>query len=75
MTSNTAQVSGGLGQPEDRTVETFDPTAMHAVGARPPLRKYLQDLWASRYFILYDARVRLAVSQDHTLLGLSLIHI
>lgn len=69
MTSNTAQVSGGLGQPEDRTVETFDPTAMHAVGARPPLRKYLQDLWASRYFILYDARVRLAVSQDHTLLG------
>ena len=30
MTSNTAQVSGGLGQPEDRTVETFDPTAMQA---------------------------------------------
>ncbi|WP_233542657.1 ABC transporter permease [Kocuria tytonis] len=51
------------------TVEFFDPSAMQAVGARPPLRRYLRDLWGSRHFIVYDARVRLAVSQDHTLLG------
>lgn len=56
--------------PEQRTrVEHFNPEQLHAVGARPPLREYLRDLWGSRHFIMYDARVRLAVSQDHTLLG------
>ncbi|GAA4699795.1 ABC transporter permease [Kocuria gwangalliensis] len=50
-------------------VETFNPNQLQAVGARPPLGEYLRDLWGSRHFIVYDARVRLAVSQDHTLLG------
>lgn len=50
-------------------VETFNPSQLQAVGARPPLGEYLRDLWGSRHFIIYDARVRLAVSQDHTLLG------
>lgn len=49
--------------------EPFDPRRLQAVGARPPLGEYLRELWDSRHFIAYDARVRLAVSQDHTLLG------
>ena len=55
---------------EQRTkVERFNPNQLRAVGARPPLDEYLRDVWGSRHFILYDARVRLAVSQDHTFLG------
>lgn len=50
-------------------IEPFDPQRLQAVGARPPLGQYLRELWDSRHFIAYDARVRLAVSQDHTLLG------
>ena len=50
-------------------VEPFNPGRLQAVGARPPLGEYLRDLWGSRHFIMYDAKVRLAVSQDHTLLG------
>ncbi|WP_348535795.1 ABC transporter permease [Kocuria sp. JC486] len=48
---------------------SFDTSRLVAVGARPPLLEYLVSLWGSRHFVLYDARVRLAVSQDHTLLG------
>lgn len=50
-------------------VEPFNPGRLQAVGARPPLGEYLRDLWGSRHFIMYDAKVRLAVSQDHTFLG------
>lgn len=50
-------------------IEPFDPQRLRAVGARPPLGTYLRELWGSRHFISYDARVRLAVSQDNTLLG------
>ena len=77
MTSTAAQSSGdphprggeGYSGTPRATVETFDPSVMQAVGARPPLRRYLRDLWGSRHFIMYDAHVRLAVSQDHTFLG------
>lgn len=77
MTSAAAQSSGdqlpGTGDRHSgaprATVETYDPTVMQAVGARPPLRTYIRDLWGSRHFIMYDAHVRLAVSQDHTFLG------
>lgn len=51
-----------------RTV-VFDSSTLRAVGARPPLGEYLVQLWNSRHFVLYDARVRLSVSQEHTLLG------
>lgn len=54
--------------PAPRTV-AFDSTRLRAVGARPPLTDYLAQLWASRHFVVYDARVRLSVSQEHTLLG------
>ncbi|MHC5560391.1 ABC transporter permease [Kocuria sp. U4B] len=47
----------------------FDSSRLRAVGARPPLPEYLVQLWGSRHFVLYDARVRLSVSQEHTLLG------
>ncbi|PZP13556.1 MAG: phosphate ABC transporter permease [Brachybacterium faecium] len=57
-------------EPEQRAqVEVFNPNQLQAVGARPPLGDYLRDLWGSRHFIMYDAKVRLAVSQDHTILG------
>lgn len=77
MTSTAAQSSGdphpgsgeGYSGAPRATVETFDPSVMQAVGARPPLRRYIRDLWGSRHFIMYDAHVRLAVSQDHTFLG------
>ena len=77
MTSTAAQSSGdphpgsgeGYSGAPRATVKTFDPSVMQAVGARPPLRRYLRDLWGSRHFIMYDAHVRLAVSQDHTFLG------
>lgn len=54
--------------PPPRTV-VFDSSRLQAVGARPPLTEYLVRLWDSRHFVLYDARVRLSVSQEHTLLG------
>lgn len=54
--------------PAIRTV-VFDSSRLDAVGARPPLTEYLVQLWSSRHFVLYDARVRLSVSQEHTLLG------
>ena len=61
-------VAGGA--PTQRVkVESFNPAQLQAVGARPPLGEYLRDLWGSRHFIRYDAKVRLAVSQDHTFLG------
>ena len=60
---------GSTGAAPATRVEHFDPAAMNAVGARPPLREYVRELWGSRHFIAYDARVRLAVSQDHTFLG------
>lgn len=47
----------------------FDSSALIPVGARPPLLDYLVNLWEARHFVLYDARVRLAISQDHTVLG------
>lgn len=47
----------------------FDSSGLRPVGARPPLLEYLVSLWGARHFVLYDARVRLAVSQDHTVLG------
>ncbi|MDO5617793.1 ABC transporter permease [Kocuria sp.] len=47
----------------------FDSSALKPVGSRPPLLEYLVSLWGARHFVLYDARVRLAVSQDHTMLG------
>lgn len=54
--------------PPPRTV-VFDSSRLQAVGARPPLTEYLVQLYTSRHFVLYDARVRLSVSQEHTLLG------
>lgn len=54
--------------PPPRTV-VFDSSRLRAVGARPPLTEYLVQLWGSRHFVVYDARVRLSVSQEHTLLG------
>lgn len=48
---------------------SFDASRLHPVGARPPLLEYLVNLWGARHFVLYDARVRLSVSQDHTVLG------
>ena len=54
--------------PPPRTV-AFDSSRLQAVGARPPLTEYLVQLWGSRHFVVYDARVRLSVSQEHTLLG------
>ena len=66
-------------QPPERTVESasgppprtvvFDSSQLRAVGTRPPLTEYLVKLWGSRHFVVYDARVRLSVSQEHTLLG------
>lgn len=50
-------------------VEPFNPGRLQAVGARPSLGDYLRELWGSRHFIMYDAKVRLAVSQNHTYLG------
>lgn len=47
----------------------YDSTQLMAVGARPPLGEYLRRLWDARHFVLYDARVRLSVSQAHTILG------
>ncbi|MCT1834916.1 ABC transporter permease [Kocuria palustris] len=47
----------------------YDSTQLMAVGARPPLGEYLRRLWDARHFVLYDARVRLSVSQEHTILG------
>ncbi|EYT54170.1 phosphate ABC transporter permease [Kocuria sp. UCD-OTCP] len=47
----------------------FDSSQLRAVGTRPPLTEYLVKLWGSRHFVVYDARVRLSVSQEHTLLG------
>ncbi|WP_229568959.1 ABC transporter permease [Kocuria rhizophila] len=79
MTTGAAATPGSWASPQDggpphteprpSHVVDFDPSTMQAVGARPPLGDYLRDLWGSRHFIWYDARVRLAVSQDHTLLG------
>ncbi|GGG64009.1 transport permease protein [Kocuria dechangensis] len=54
--------------PPPRTV-VFDSSRLQAVGTRPPLTEYLVQLWGSRHFVLYDARVRLSVSQEHTMLG------
>ncbi|MDN5703730.1 MAG: ABC transporter permease [Micrococcales bacterium] len=54
--------------PQPRRVQ-YDPSGLEAVGVRPPLGKYLRDLWGARHFVLYDARVRLSVSQEHTILG------
>lgn len=62
----TAETNGSEQQAH---VETFNPSQLQAVGARPPLGEYLRELWGSRHFIIYDAKVRLAVSQDHTFLG------
>ncbi|VEI50394.1 ABC-2 type transporter [Kocuria rosea] len=65
-------------QPPERTIESasppprtvvFDSSQLRAVGTRPPLTEYLVKLWGSRHFVVYDARVRLSVSQEHTLLG------
>lgn len=53
--------------PERRT--HYDASSLMAVGARPPLGEYLRRLWGARHFVLYDARVRLSVSQEHTILG------
>ena len=47
----------------------YDSTQLMAVGARPPLGEYIRRLWDARHFVLYDARVRLSVSQEHTILG------
>ncbi|KUG52406.1 phosphate ABC transporter permease [Kocuria palustris] len=47
----------------------YDPSGLEAVGVRPPLGRYLRELWGARHFVLYDARVRLSVSQEHTFLG------
>ncbi len=47
----------------------YDSAQLMAVGARPPLGEYLRRLWDARHFVLYDARVRLSVSQEHTILG------
>lgn len=53
----------------DRQRMHYDSTQLMAVGARPPLGEYLRRLWDARHFVLYDARVRLSVSQEHTILG------
>lgn len=47
----------------------FDSSQLMPVGVRPPLLDYLVSLWSARHFVFYDARVRLSISQDHTLLG------
>lgn len=49
--------------------QVIDTSRLHPVGARPPLLDYMVSLWGARHFVLYDARVRLSVSQDHTILG------
>lgn len=55
-------------EPRPRRVQ-YDPSGLEAVGVRPPLGRYLRELWGARHFVLYDARVRLSVSQEHTFLG------
>lgn len=57
-----------VSQDADQRV-AYDSSALQPVGARPPLLEYLVSLWGARHFVLYDARVRLSVSQDHTVLG------
>lgn len=54
--------------PAARTVH-YDSSTLQPVGARPPLGRYLKELWGARHFVSYDARVRLSVSQEHTILG------
>lgn len=49
--------------------QVIDASRLQPVGARPPLLEYIVSLWGARHFVLYDARVRLSVSQDHTILG------
>lgn len=53
----------------DRRRMHYDSSELMAVGARPPLGEYIRRLWGARHFVLYDARVRLSVSQEHTILG------
>lgn len=65
----TSEPSGAPGSEIPPRTVVFDSSRLRAVGARPPLTQYLVQLWGSRHFVLYDARVRLSVSQEHTLLG------
>lgn len=60
-----------MSQPAARSGRTvhYDSSALEAVGARPPLGEYVRRLWGARHFMAYDARVRLSVSQEHTILG------
>ncbi|MBW3069677.1 ABC transporter [Actinomyces sp. 432] len=48
----------------DRQLESLDP-----VGLRPPLGKYIAQLWQRRHFIWADARAKALGSQRGTLLG------
>ena len=47
----------------------LDPSGLEPVGVRPPLSKYLKELWERRHFIWMDARHRVATSNSRNLLG------
>lgn len=65
-TTNSASDSAISDSPNSAV---YDSSRLQQVGARPPLLEYLVKLWGARHFVVYDARVRLSVSQDHTILG------
>lgn len=59
--------TAGITRPH--TVSPFELNALKPVGKRPPLARYVTDLWHYRHFIWADGRARALGSQRGTILG------
>ncbi|WP_058234947.1 ABC transporter permease [Devriesea agamarum] len=54
---------------EQLQCEGMDTSDLGHVGVRPPLPRYIRDLWERRHFILMDSRMRAASQHHGNLLG------